>query len=70
MCELNGRLADDLVVIGVRVDPKPADAVLHVNAKGTVVQSNTHGGVLADPFELQRRMACVGAQQSERLVRE
>ena len=28
--------ANDLVVFGMRADPKPGDAVLHVDAKGTI----------------------------------
>jgi hypothetical protein len=49
---------------------KPGDAVVHVNAKSTIMQPDTHGRILTDSFELQRRMACVGLQQRERLVRE
>ena len=46
----SARLADDLVVFRVRTDPKPGDAVLHVNAKSTIVQTDAHGGILADSF--------------------
>src|SRR5437870_2809557 len=42
------RLVDDLVVVGVRADPKPGDAVVHVNAKSTIMQPDTHGRILAD----------------------
>src|SRR6266567_8372899 len=63
-------LTNELVVFGMRADPKPGDPVLHVNAESTIMKPNAHGRILADSLELKRRVTRVGAKQRERFVRQ
>lgn len=50
------RLADDLIVVGVRSDPEPLDAVVDIVTECAVVVTHSYGPQRADPLEVKRRM--------------
>ena len=58
-------LADPLVVLGVRADPKPKHAVRNRSAGGTMMQAHARGPKLANFLEVKRRMSGVRLEQSK-----
>ena len=56
-------LANQSVVVGMRADPEPEIAAVHVNGEGTVAWPDPDGPVTSDLLELQRRMAQIAFQK-------
>src|SRR6266511_3956785 len=50
------KLAHQLVVLGVRANPKPEQVIAHFNCQRSVLQSNTNGAILCNFLEMQRRV--------------
>lgn len=51
-------------------NPKPEQAAFDLNGESTVRKSDANRSVLTDLLQVQRRMAGVGLQEVEVLVRE
>jgi len=61
-------LADDAVVIGVRADPKPQDAVRNINTERAIMSANSHRMKPSDSLEVERGVARVCLEKGELLV--
>jgi len=46
-------LADDLVVLAVRTNPHPHDAVLDINTERPMMNAGAHRPVVSDALEMQ-----------------
>src|SRR5712691_371913 len=51
-----GSLCDNLVVLGMRSDPKPAHVTLNLDSKRSVMRAHAHRPELADLLEVERRV--------------
>ena len=63
-------LADQLVVLGMRPDPEPDDAVCCFHAQGAVVDANARGVEPTDFLEVKRGMPRIELQLLETAVGE
>jgi hypothetical protein len=65
-------LAQELVIGSVRADLKPSDAAVfrRVNAHRSMVETNSTRPEAADLLEMERRVARLGLEQLELLVRQ
>ena len=68
---ING-LADELVVLAVRSDPKPMHPFFRGSTERTVVQANARAPQLpaAELLEVQRRVVEIGLEQRKIFARE
>jgi hypothetical protein len=57
--------ANQFIVVGMRADPEPEIAALHLNGECTITHADADGPVTADFLELQRWMARVTFEESE-----
>jgi hypothetical protein len=61
-------IADDLVVLCMRPDPEPLDAVRHIVSEGTISPAYANGPRFPDALEVKRWMPRVGLEKLEVLV--
>lgn len=52
----SGSLADQAVIVAVRSDPEPDDAIRDCDTESTITESDAHRPKLADLFEVQGRV--------------
>lgn len=58
-------LVDHAVIFGVGTDPEPDHVAMTFDGERTVMEADAHGPLIADPFEMQRRVASVGFEKHE-----
>ena len=54
----------------MRADPEPGHAIRNRDTERPVVQADTDRPKISDPLEVKRRMARIGLQELEILIRE
>jgi hypothetical protein len=58
-----GRLPEDSVILFVRANPKPQNSIGGVQTYCSMRKADSNGPVLADTFEMQRRVLRISLQQ-------
>jgi hypothetical protein len=56
-------LANQFVIVGVRADPEPKIAVVHLHGPRAIAQADGDGPVTTDFLELQRRVARITLEE-------
>ena len=57
--------ANQFIVVGMRADPKPEIAALHLNGECAITHADADGPVTSDFLELQRRMTLIAFEESK-----
>ncbi len=69
-CQQQRTLANQRIVLGMRSDPEPENAIRNVHSERTIVIPHAHRPKSPNLLEMQGRMAVIGLQEREILVRE
>ena len=61
-------LCNQVIVLGMRSDPEPQDAIGHVYAEGAIVQAHAHRSESTDALEAKGGVRRIGLEELEALV--
>ena len=63
-------LGDDGIILVMRTDPDPIDAVFDIQTKRPIMRSDSYHPEVIDLFEVERRMPRIRLQEGIVLIRE